>query len=210
MQNTSTRKKTLFLAQFSLLLAIEAIVCFTPLGSILAPVMVGTLSHIPVIATAILLGWKAGAVMGFFFGTFSFLVFSFVSPGVMSFVFTPFHNAGDEFPQGNGWSLVICFVPRILIGVVTGLVYDALKKHDVRSEVTYALPAILGSLTNTVLVLGGIWRFFAQPFLGDTEYTAGAMWAVLSSIVLTNGIPEAVAAWVVGLYVCKPLKKFAQ
>ena len=91
-EQNSSRNKILFLAQFSLLLAIEAIVCFTPLGSLpaLGPI-VATLSHIPVIITAVLLGTKAGAGMGFFFGLFSFLVWSFAPPSpAIAFVFTPF------------------------------------------------------------------------------------------------------------------------
>jgi len=122
-------------------------------------------------------------------------------------VFTPFYTIGDI--QGNGWSLVICFVPRILIGVVAGLTYKALAKREFRNEVTYAIPAILGSLTNTFLVLGGIWLFFGAPFaaLNEVESTAVAIWGILSSIILTNGIPEAFAAWVVGVYACPPLKK---
>ena len=58
--------KILFIAQFGILLALEAIVCFTPLGSLpaIGPI-VATLSHIPVIITAIVLGTGAGAAMGF-------------------------------------------------------------------------------------------------------------------------------------------------
>jgi uncharacterized membrane protein len=85
------KSKVLFLTQFSVLLAIEAVVCFTPLGSLpaIGPI-VATLSHIPVIVTAILLGTAAGAGMGFFFGLFSFLVWTFAPPSpVVAFVFTP-------------------------------------------------------------------------------------------------------------------------
>ena len=45
----SVSKKTLFMAHFALLLAIEAIVCFTPLGSLpaIGPI-VATLGMVPV------------------------------------------------------------------------------------------------------------------------------------------------------------------
>ncbi|OQA89420.1 MAG: hypothetical protein BWY26_01705 [Elusimicrobia bacterium ADurb.Bin231] len=95
--NSQTRRKTLFLVQFSLLLAIEAIVCFTPLGSLpaLGPI-VATLSHIPVILTAVLLGTAAGAAMGFMFGLFSFIVWTFTPPSpIIAFVFTPFYSLGE-------------------------------------------------------------------------------------------------------------------
>jgi len=60
------KNKTLFLAQFGILLAIEAIFCFTPLGSIPMGPIVATLAMIPVILVAILLGTKAGTLMGCF------------------------------------------------------------------------------------------------------------------------------------------------
>jgi uncharacterized membrane protein len=115
------RSKVLFMVQFALLLALEAIVCFTPLGSLPAvgPI-VATLMLIPVILTAVLLGTAAGTAMGFFAGLFSFLVWTFSPPSpIVAFVFTPFYALGDL--RGNIWSLVICFVPRILVGTVTGV-----------------------------------------------------------------------------------------
>ena len=72
--------------------------------------------HIPVIIGSLLLGPKKGAILGALFGLTSFLNNSFVSPNATSFVFTPLYSVGDF--QGNAWSLVICFLPRILVGVV--------------------------------------------------------------------------------------------
>ncbi|HRT82110.1 MAG TPA: ECF transporter S component, partial [Oscillospiraceae bacterium] len=161
------KQKILFLAQFSMLLAIEAIVCFTPLGSLpaLGPV-VATLSHIPVIITAILLGTGAGAAMGFFFGLFSLIVMTFTPPGPTAFVFTPFYSVGDF--KGNLWSLVICFLPRILIGLVTGFTYlalsKAMKKYKNKNAIVYGVSGFLGSMTNTLLVLAGIYLFFGKSF----------------------------------------------
>ena len=66
--------------------------------------------------TGILLGVGAGAAMGFCAGLFSFIVWTFITPGPTAFVFTPFVSIGDI--HGNGWSLAICFIPRILTGVV--------------------------------------------------------------------------------------------
>lgn len=93
-------KKTLFLAQFAILLAIEAIVCFTPLGSLPAfgPI-VATLGMVPVIITAILLGTGAGTLMGFFAGLFSFCVWTFTPPSPLAFVFTRFTASGQ--PSGT-------------------------------------------------------------------------------------------------------------
>ena len=199
------RKKTLFLTQFSLLLAIEAIVCFTPLGSIPIGPLVATLSHVPVIITAITLGTGAGTLMGFFFGLFSFIVNSFVSPNLFSFVFTPLYNGG------NLLSLVICFVPRILIGVTSGLVFGALhkllegKKTD---AVSYIASGIVGSLTNTILVLGGIYLFFGRAYAAANAIAYEALFGAMMAVVGTNGLPEMAVAAVITFAVCLPVRKY--
>ena len=84
-----------------------------------------TTIHIPVILGSILLGWKKGAALGGLFGLTSLLVNTF-TPNPTSFVFSPFYSLGEI--GGNGWSLVICFVPRILVGVAPYFVYKGMKK----------------------------------------------------------------------------------
>ena len=71
------RNALIKMVQFSILLALEVIMCFTPLGSIPIGPMVATLAMIPVILTGILLGVGAGAAMGFFAGLFSFYCMDF-------------------------------------------------------------------------------------------------------------------------------------
>ena len=99
---TLSKKKpnTLFIAQFAILLALEAIVCFTPLGSIPIGPLVATLAMLPVIVAGILLGTGAGAAMGFAAGLFSFIVWTFMPPNpVTAFVFTP--TAAGEFLESR-------------------------------------------------------------------------------------------------------------
>ncbi|MCL1820082.1 MAG: ECF transporter S component [Oscillospiraceae bacterium] len=197
-------RKILFMTQFAILTAIEAIVCFTPLGSLPLGPLVATLSHIPVIIAAVMLGTGAGAGMGFMFGLFSFIVWSFMPPNpAMAFVFTPIYSFG-EF-SGNFWSILICFVPRILIGVVAGLTCKALKNR-VGNTVTFAVSGVLGTLTNTVLVLGGIYIFFGRDYaeVGGVAYTA--LLGILGTAIITNGIPEAAIGGLVGS-ACAPLKR---
>ena len=200
------QKRLLFIVQFAILLAIEAIVSFTPLGSLpaLGPI-VATLSHIPVIVTAITMGTGAGAAMGFFFGLFSFLHMSFIAPSPMSFVFTPLYSVG-EF-GGNYWSLVICFVPRILIGVVAGLSYRFLSKPLKDNFFSYTFSGILASLTNTLLVLGGIYLFFGKQFASVNKIGFELVLSVLGMMVLTSGIPEAIIGGILAYGVGKPLNK---
>ena len=209
------KPNTLFLAQFGVLLAIEALFCFTFLGSLpaIGPI-VATLGMIPVIITAVILGVRAGTLMGFFAGLFSFIVWTFMPPPLsapFAFVFSPFHTFGDF--QGNFGSVLICFVPRILVGTVAGLVYKALQK--VASEpphidiLWFSVAAVAGSLTNTFGVLGGIWLFFGAQYASAVSEVTGAAMTILYIVgftILTSGLPEAAVSAIVCSGVCKPLK----
>lgn len=204
MSDKTNGNKTLFIIQFGALLAIEAIFCFTPLGSLpaIGPI-VATLAMVPVIITALLLGTKAGTIMGAFAGLFSFLVWTFTPPSpVVAFVFTPFYTLG-EF-SGNIGSLIICFVPRILTGTVAGVVYHKLSTTFPKKYIlSFSFSAILGSLTNTLGVMGGIWLFFGSQY---SSIAGKAVFLVVISTILTSGIPEAIVSAVLSSAVCKPLK----
>ena len=197
------KNKNLFMVQFALLVAIEAIFSFTPLGSLpaIGPI-VATLFMIPVIITSILLGTKAGTLMGLFAGIFSFIVWTFTPPSPVAFIFTPFYTLGEI--QGNFGSLLICFVPRILVGTVSGLVYTSFSKIFPKKDVlNMVVASLLGSFTNTVGVMGGIWLFFGQQY---SSMVGQSMLAIVGLTVLTSGIPEAIVAAVASSAVCKPTK----
>ena len=204
----------LLLVQFSILLALEALVCFTPLGSLpLSPVLVATLSHLPVIVTAILLGTAPGALMGFFFGLFSFLIWTLAPPNpLIAFAFTPLYSAGAV--QGSVWSLVICFVPRILLGVAAGVFFRVFQKLFARFDriqvLSYTLTGLLSSLIHTVLVLGGIYVFFGQPYAEANDVAYSGLLLALGGLILTNGLLEAGIAAAVSYGVCRPLKRFVK
>lgn len=205
--NTRNHKKTLFIVQFGLLLAIEAIIGFTPLGSLpaIGPI-VATLAHVPVIIAAILLGTGAGALMGFFFGLFSLIVWTFMTPNpLVAFAFTPFYSAGNF--QGNIWSLVICFVPRILVGVAAGLLFKGFAKLFKGKFWAYSLSGFLASLVNTFLVLGGIYVFFGAQYSQALGLTEGLLLSIIGGTILTSGIPEAVLGGILAYAICRPLRK---
>ncbi len=198
------KKQTLFLSQLAILLALEAIVCFTPLGSLPIGPIVATLSHLPVIITAVMLGPAAGAFMGFMFGLFSFLVWTLTPPSPIAFVFTPFYSVGET--AGNAWSLVICFVPRILIGVVAGFLFKALSKAMKNNPLAYIISGIAGSLVNTALVLLGIYVFFGQSYSVTVDIAYNVLLGAIGLSILTNGLPEA-ALGAVAAIACHPVKK---
>ena len=193
------------MALFAMLVAIEVVLFVTPLGLIPLGFLNITTMHIPVIICGIVLGRKYGAALGFIFGLLS-LIKNTMAPGAASFVFSPFIQLGTtprDFMSIMS-TLLITFVPRTLIGYISGLIYDVLgKKND---NVAIIASGLVGSLTNTVLVLSGIY-FLLGP---DYAQALGKSYDVLSTLLLTtvftNGIGEAVAAVVISLIVCRALK----
>lgn len=104
------------------------------LGYIPLGFMNATIIHVPVIIGAILLGPKYGAFLGLVFGVTS-VIRATITPNVTSFVFSPFVSINGF--GGNGWSLVIAIVPRVLIGVVAYYVFAAMMKFSEIKGRTY-------------------------------------------------------------------------
>jgi uncharacterized membrane protein len=141
-------KKTVFLVQLSLFVAIELIFCFfKPLGSIpITPGIVATLAHIPALIAALALGVYAAGFVGFVMGISSFIVWTFMpSMPAAAFAFTPFA------PYGNIFSLIICILPRAAFPVITALIHGRLKNR-VKLPVSAAISAAAGTFMHSFLV----------------------------------------------------------
>ncbi len=208
MNSSATKKHSpdkLSFVRFSVLLAVEIVFCFTPLGTLpaLGPLS-ATLSHVPVIVTAIVMGPLWGSAMGFAFGACSFIYWTFVAPGVFSFIYTPFVSAVGA--EGNPASLLICFVPRILIGFVAGMLFAKLRGTGLSERICAVIVGAAGSLVNTFLVLGGIWVFFASEYSALVG-SGKAIYSILGLTVLTNGLPEAVIGAAVASLIALPVRK---
>lgn len=192
-------RRTADLVEVALFVAIIIVLASTPLGYIPLGVVNATTIHIPVIVAGIVLGWKKGAFLGFFFGLTSFLNASFFKPNITSFLFTPL------YPGGNFWSLVICFVPRIMIGIVAYLVFKAVFRLLRNESVALVTAGVFASLINTVLVMGGAYVFFADMYAEAIGRPVTDVLAAIMTIVFVNGIPEAVCAGVLTLGIGKAL-----
>jgi len=206
--------KVLSLTKFSILLAIEAIFCFTFLGSIPIPFtsVVATLAAIPIVITAIMLGPWAGTLMGFFAGLFSLIVWTMASSNPMALIFSPAAKLG-EF-SGSWLSLIVCFVPRILVGTVSGLLFKVFSKHTENKFISYGVSGLIGSFINTIGVLGLAYIFFAptlRTILGESlEFSMFDLFqAFVVTTALANGIPEAILAFLSAALVCPPLQQIA-
>lgn len=200
MSNASQKtRKLVILALFT---AIIVLFSFTPLGYIPLGFMRATTIHIPVIIGAILMGPAAGAFLGGVFGLTSFINNTF-NPIITSFVFTPVYSLGEY--QGNFWSLVICFVPRILVGLLAGFAFRWFEKRKVNRTVSYTISGLIGSFVNTFLVMGGIYVFFGDSYAAAKDVASDAIFGVIMGVVGVNGTIEAIIAAVLTTALCIPL-----
>ncbi len=152
-----------------------------------------TLLHIPVIIGSILLGWKKGAFLGLVMGLISFINATLVtSPS--SFMFSPLQPLPNSH-NGSLAALLIAFVPRILIGIFPYFVYKALSNH-----IGAGLAGFVGTATNTILVLGGIYLAF-HSVLNET------FGIFLAGIITTNSLAEVIIAIVLTAAIIPRLEK---
>lgn len=191
--------KTLGMVQLALLTALVAMLAFVPyIGYIKIPVLAiqATTVHIPVIVGSILLGPKKGAFLGFVFGLTS-LINNTTQPGLTSFCFSPFIEIGEGL-GGSPLALIVCFVPRILVGVVPYFAYEGMQKlwknKETGRKYSLVLSGVAGSMTNTILVMGMIYLFFGQAYAAARSIAFEAVLGVIMSVVCINGTIEAIIA----------------
>ena len=182
-----------YISIFTALIIVMGTVPF--LGYIPLGVIRATTIHIPVILGSILLGPKAGAVLGGVFGLTSFLTNKF-TPNLTSFVFTTFYSFGDV--HGNAFSLLICFVPRILTGVVPYFVFRGLmylfEKRKWNDLVPLGVAGFAGAMTNTLLVMNLIFVFFRDSYAQVQGMSSQVVYGAILTIIGTNGVVEAIVA----------------
>lgn len=138
-----------------------------------------TIMHVPVIIGAVLEGPLVGVGIGLIFGIFSMIQAAIAPTGPTDVWFT---------------NPLLSVLPRLLIGPVAWLVWRALKHWPAVGLIS---AGVAGSLTNTIGVLGMIGLLGYVP------------WAALGPIVITNGLPEAVAAGLITLVVVGAWQRFA-
>ncbi|MDK2897504.1 MAG: hypothetical protein PWP04_1624 [Candidatus Atribacteria bacterium] len=138
--------------------AVSIMLSLTPIGMIPVPNLAGyaTTVHIPAIVGGIIGGPLVGAMVG--------LILAFSTMHLF---------------LGN---LVACFVPRLLIGVVSYLVWDKLGRKD------WAVVAasLAGTATNTVGVLGFmvLFRFFTWEQVIPIFALNGVLELIISGIIV--------------------------
>lgn len=193
---------TRWMVSVALMAAIVIVLANTPLGMIQLPIIKATTVHIPVILGAILLGPGAGAILGAVFGICS-LVSNTMAPTLLSFAFSPFlSTTGIPGALKAIWISVGC---RILIGVVAGWLWVLFTKIKLNQFIALPIVGFVGSMVNTVTVMGSIYFLFAQQYAEAKEVALTAVFGLVMGTVTASGIPEAIAAAILVLALGKVL-----
>lgn len=193
---------TRWMVSVALMAAIVIVLANTPLGMIQLPIIKATTVHIPVILGAILLGPGAGAILGAVFGICS-LVSNTMAPTLLSFAFSPFlSTTGIPGALKAIWISVGC---RILIGVAAGWLWVLFTKSKLNQFIALPIVGFVGSMVNTVTVMGSIYFLFAQQYAEAKEVALTAVFGLVMGTVTASGIPEAIAAAILVLALGKVL-----
>ena len=203
-KNTDIR----WMVSVALMAAIVILLANTPLGMIQLPIIKATTVHIPVIIGSILLGPLAGAILGAVFGVCS-LISNTMAPTLLSFAFSPFMSTTGLIGAAKAiWISVGC---RILIGVVSGWIWILLKKIKMNKKIyqviALAITGFIGSMVNTITVMGSIYILFAKQYAEVKEVAVTAVWGLIMTTVTASGIPEAIAAAILVAAITKVLLK---
>jgi uncharacterized membrane protein len=199
---TTTNFRTMRMVQLALFTAIIILMAFTPIGYIrFTPALEITLIVIPVTVGAIVLGPVSGAILGAVFGITSFIQCFGTSPfGAMLLSINPIET------------FILCLVPRILMGWLTGIVFAAMKKVDKTRSFSFAAASLAGPIFNTILFMTTLMLFFyhtdyIQRFaksLGTTN-----VFAFVLAFVGVNGLVEAGVNFIAGTAISKAIDVFA-
>lgn len=183
--------------RFNLLAMFIAIIILQTTVPLLGLIPVGPLSItiIPVTVTiaTVVLGMKDGAIIG---GVWGFITF------IRAYVWPTSPLATIVLVNP-----VISIIPRIMIAVVAGWIFNLLKNRFRNKKLSISIAAIGGTLTNTILVLGLIYIFYRSDAPQLYQVNIKALLPYLLGIVATNGIPEAIFSGIVTPLIAAPLLK---
>ncbi len=192
-----TRKPRLgvnIMVRLAVMTAIIIIMAFTPLGYLKTGPLSITFLQIPVVVGAIVMGPAAGAFLGGVFGATSFAqCFGLDAFGTMLFGLNPIGT------------LILCMVPRILMGLLCGFIFKALYRIDRTRIASYAVSTLSGALLNTLLFMSAFILFFYNTVITWSADAGKALFPYLVAFVGVNGLVEAAVCFIAGAAIAKTL-----
>ncbi|MEY8000984.1 ECF transporter S component [Clostridium sp. Mt-5] len=177
------------IAIIGMLSAISIVLGVTGLGFIPIPPVKATIMHVPVIIGAVLEGPLVGAMVGLIFGIFS-VIQSITTPTPVSFVFM---------------NPLVSVLPRILIGVGSYYVFKLIRMK--KEVLSIGIAAAIGSLINTIGVLGMIYIIYLGPYAKALNISLSAAKKGILVVAFTNGMPEMILSILITVSVVTAITK---
>lgn len=188
----ASRSRIMRLALLGLFTALILVLSFTPLGYLkIGPALEVSFLMVPVAAGAVLLGPSGGLILGTLFGLTSFIQ---AASGLSAFGFA-------LFAINPIYTAILCLVPRMLMGLIAGLVskaFAASSKPALNIGARSVVTCLITPMLNTVMFMGLLVLFF-----WNSDYIQGfaAGLKVLPFIIAfvgVNGLLEIAASLVIG------------
>ena len=192
-KNTKSTRRIVICA---MMIAITLIMSYTPIGMIPLGTVSATISHVPAIITAILLGPLEGVIVGTAFGIIT-LFKALTSPaGILDPLFV---------------NPIISVLPRALIGLTTGYSYIGLKKLKDKFKgadiFAIAVSGCIGSMTNTIFVMGLIYFIYGKDLIAMLAVeNLQAVRVLVIATITGSGIIEMIVAAIITTIVAKGIK----
>lgn len=189
------------LTRLALLVAIELVMKAVGLGSVpMGPLYMSFLT-LPIAVGAITMGPMAGAVLGGVFGAVSFydaVTGASAMTGAL-FQVSPLHT------------FILCVGMRVLMGLLVGLIFQALKKLDHKRSWSYFVSSMAAPGLNTLLFMGYIvLAFYNCDYVQSLVANKGAanpfMFVVL--LVGVQGVAEFLVSGILGGIVARAVHKY--
>lgn len=177
-------KKTYELVLLALLLAIELIFAFTPLGYLRVGIVEITFMTLPIAISAMLINERASLILGCVFGLTSFIQCFGISPfGTTLCTIDPLRT------------FVLCFIPRALMGYLSGLIFKLVSRIDKKKILSFIASAFSAAFLNTLFFLLTFILLFGNESItiGEETYDIAKMSIIqiVVFIVGVNGLIEA-------------------
>ena len=189
------RERTLFLVETAMLTAIIIIMAFTPLGFLKSGVVEITFLAVPVAVGAVLMGWQGGLILGTGFGLVSFAqCFGMSALGVFLMGINPF------------LTFVVCVIPRMLTGFLTGLIFELVSKYDKKGSVGACIVAsLLCPIFNTLFFVSAFSLCFGMNPEVLNFFGESSLLGIITVLLTFNALIEAGVCAVIGTAVSKAL-----
>ncbi len=198
--------KTRTLTVTAILSALILVLAFTPLGYLKIGVLSITFLTVPVVIGAVMEGPGVGTVLGAVFGLTSFAQCFGLDP------------VGTLLFSVNPWlTFLMCVLPRVLVGFLSGLIFRFTDKLPIRNSVAAGITCFSGAFLNTLLFMTAFVAncyvaLSVKAALFDTSALTALLgtdnlWVVLGAVVSLNSAVEAAVCTLIGTAVCSVLMK---